>query len=52
MGLVKEYLVSIQGVHIFAIISLLIFLATFVVMVIHAYSLKKDDVNEFSRLPL
>ncbi len=52
MGLVREYLGSIAGVHIFAIISLMIFLVTFVVMVIHTYTIKKEDISDFSRLPL
>jgi hypothetical protein len=52
MGLVREYLGSIAGVHIFAIISLMIFLVTFVVMIIHTYSLKKEEVREYGHFPL
>jgi|GEM_PF-2643279 len=52
MGLVREYLVSIAGVHIFAIIALAIFLAVFIFMVIHAYTLKKDEVRRYSQIPL
>jgi cbb3-type cytochrome oxidase subunit 3 len=52
MGLVREYLVSIAGVHIFAIIALVIFLAVFIFMVAHAYSLNKDEVSRYSQLPL
>jgi hypothetical protein len=52
MSLVREYLTSIAGVHIFAIIALMIFLLTFIFMVIHVYTLKKDEVRSFSRLPL
>jgi cbb3-type cytochrome oxidase subunit 3 len=52
MGLVREYLTSIAGVHIFAIISLMIFLLTFIFMVVHVYTLRKDEVRRFSRLPL
>lgn len=52
MSLVREYLVSIAGVHIFAIIALVIFLATFIFMAVHAYSLNKDEVRRYSHLPL
>lgn len=52
MGLVREYLVSIEGVYVFAVISLLIFFFTFLVMIIHAFMLKKEQVNEYGNLPL
>lgn len=52
MGLVKEYLVSIAGVHIYAIIAMILFMVTFFLMIYHAYSLKKDDVRQYSELPL
>ncbi|MCU0371534.1 MAG: cbb3-type cytochrome c oxidase subunit 3 [Bacteroidales bacterium] len=52
MNLVKEYLVSIAGVHIYAIISMLIFLVVFIFMIYHAYSLRKDDVRNYSQIPL
>ena len=52
MNLVKEYLVSVAGVHIYAIISMLIFLVTFIFMIYYTYSLKKEDVSNFSKLPL
>lgn len=52
MGLVKEYLVSIAGVHIYAIIAMILFMVTFILMIYHAYSLKKEDVRQYSELPL
>jgi cbb3-type cytochrome oxidase subunit 3 len=52
MDLIKEYLGSIEGVHIFAIISMLIFLVTFLFMIYQTYSLRKDEVREYGRLPL
>ena len=52
MNLVKEYLVSVAGAHIYAIISMLIFLVTFIFMIYQTYSLKKEDVRNFSKLPL
>jgi len=52
MNLIKEYLGLINGVHIFAIISMLIFLITFLFMLYQTYSIRKDEVKEYSRLPL
>ena len=52
MYLIKEYLASIEGVYVFAVISMLIFLVTFLFMVYHTYSLKREDVRNYSRLPL
>lgn len=52
MGLVKEYLVTIAGVHIYAIIAMFLFMVTFILMIYHAYSLRKDDVRQYSELPL
>jgi len=52
MNLVKEYLGSINGVYIFAVISMLIFILTFLAAVIQTYSIKKKDVSDYSRLPL
>lgn len=52
MNLIKEYLGSIHGVHLYAIISMLIFLLTFILMILHAFSLKKDDAKAFSHMPL
>jgi hypothetical protein len=52
MNLIKEYLGSIAGVHIFAIIAMFIFLITFLFMIYHAFSLRKDEVIDYSQLPL
>jgi hypothetical protein len=52
MDLVKEYLGSIEGVHLFAIISMLIFLFTFLFMLFQTYSISKERVIDYSRLPL
>ena len=52
MNLIKEYLGSIAGVQVFAIISMLIFLITFLFMLFQTYSIAKDRVREYSRLPL
>ena len=52
MNIIKEYLADVKGVDIFAIISMVIFILVFVLMVIHTFSLRKADINEFSNLPL
>jgi cbb3-type cytochrome oxidase subunit 3 len=52
MELIKEYFGSIEGVHIFAIISLLVLLTTFIVIVIHTYRIKKEKIKDYSRYPL
>jgi hypothetical protein len=52
MNLIKEYLTTIAGVHIYAIISMLIFLVTFIFMIYHTFRLGKDEVKEYSRLPI
>jgi hypothetical protein len=52
MNLVKEYLATVAGVDLYAIISMLLFLITFFFIILHTYSLKKDDLKKFSRLPI
>jgi len=52
MNLIKEYLGSVAGVQFYAITSMVLFILVFVFMVIHAYSLRKEEVTEFSQLPL
>lgn len=52
MNLVKEYLGTITGVYILAIVSMLIFLAVFLVVIYHTCSLRKNDVKDYSRMPL
>jgi cytochrome c oxidase cbb3-type subunit IV len=52
MNLIKEYLGSVAGADVFAIISMFIFLVMFLFMIYHTYSLRKDEVREYSNLPL
>ena len=52
MNLIKEYLGSIAGVEIIAIIAMLLFIITFILMLLHTYSLNKDEIREYSQLPL
>jgi cbb3-type cytochrome oxidase subunit 3 len=52
MNLIKEYLGSVAGADVFAIISMFIFLILFLFMIYHTYSLRKDEIKEYSKLPL
>lgn len=52
MNLIKEYLGSVAGVHVFDLVAMLIFLVTFLFVVYHVYTLRKEDVREYGRLPL
>ena len=52
MNLIKEYIGSIAGVNAFAVISMLIFIMVFLFMIYQTFSLRKDQVREYSRLPL
>lgn len=52
MNLVKEILGSVANVQIFAIISMILFIIVFVMMLLHTYSIRKDDIREYSHLPL
>ena len=52
MGLVKEFFSGIEGIQIFGIISTLLFIIAFMMMLIHTFSLKKEEVTEMRNLPL
>jgi TRAP-type C4-dicarboxylate transport system permease small subunit len=52
MNLVREYLVTVAGAHIYAIISMLLFLVVFILMIYYTYSIRKEDIGHFSKLPL
>lgn len=52
MNIIKQYLADVNGVEIFAMISLLIFILVFTLLVIHTFSIRKSDIREFKNLPL
>lgn len=52
MGIVRNVLSGIDGVFWFPLIALLFFIAFFVVMAIHTWTMKKDRAEELARLPL
>lgn len=49
---IKHNLEGIDGVEIFPIISLLIFFAVFVAMLVLVFKLPKEKIDEVSQLPL
>ncbi len=48
----KEVLQSIGGVHVYPIVSLLLFLAAFSAVVIWVMTIKRKDLQRWSSLPL
>jgi len=52
MNIIKEYLADVNGVDFFAIISMLIFIFVFILMVIHTFSIRKNEIREFKNIPL
>jgi hypothetical protein len=50
--MIKDVLQSISNVEIFAIISLLLILTSFIVILVYTLKINKEDLKRFSRLPL
>jgi flagellar biogenesis protein FliO len=48
---IKQYAEKIDGVHIYAFISLFIFLAFFIILLILVKKMGKERVNELSNIP-
>lgn len=48
----KEVLQSIEGIEIFPIISLILFLTAFTLVIIRVVRLDKKQIIEYSRMPL
>jgi cbb3-type cytochrome oxidase subunit 3 len=48
----KETLNSILNVEVYAIIGFFIFFSFFIFVSIHAFRMRKEEVDEFSNLPL
>ena len=49
---IKHSVESIDGIEIYPMISLLIFFAVFITMLIHVLKLPKSSIAEISQLPL
>lgn len=50
--MIKETLLSLPGIEIFPIISLIIFVVIFTIVVIWAFSLDKNIISEMESIPL
>jgi hypothetical protein len=50
--MIEEHLSAIKDVHIFPIISLLLFMIFFIVMGIWVYRIKGDYIEKMGQLPL
>jgi hypothetical protein len=50
--MLRDLFQSARGIENFGLISLILFGVFFILVLIHTISLKKKDVEEFSRLPL
>ena len=50
--MIREVLQSIEGIGIYPTISLLLFIAVFVIMVIKTVKLDKDYLDKMKRIPL
>lgn len=49
---IKHHMSTIDGIEIYPIISLIIFVAFFIGLAWYVFGMKKDYVNELSNIPL
>jgi cbb3-type cytochrome oxidase subunit 3 len=49
--MLRDFFQSVRGFEYFGIVSTVIFLLFFILVVFHAYSIRKKDVEDFSRIP-
>jgi hypothetical protein len=49
--MLRDIFQSVSGFEHFGIISMILFGVFFVLVIIHTYSIKKKDVEDFSRIP-
>jgi hypothetical protein len=50
--MLRDIFKSIGGVERYGMISMIIFLIFFALLLLHTLTLKKNDVKDFSRMPL
>jgi len=48
----KNIFENIEGISIFPVISLILFMAIFIFIIVWIIRLKKEDVNEMKNIPL
>ena len=50
--MLRDIFRTVGGIESYGMISMIIFVIFFTLLVLYAFSLKRKDVEEFSRLPL
>ena len=50
--MIHEVLQSIEGVHVYPIVSLFLFLVSFGLVVLWVMTMRRNDLQRWSRLPL
>lgn len=49
--MLRDIFQSVRGFEYFGVISMIIFGVFFILVILHTYSIKKKDVEDFSRMP-
>jgi cbb3-type cytochrome oxidase subunit 3 len=49
--MLRDVLHSIRGLEHFGMISMLLFVAFFVLVLIYAYSIRKKDIDDYRKIP-
>ena len=49
--MLRDIFQSIGGFEYFGVISMFIFTLFFILVILHTYSMRKKDIDEFSRIP-
>ena len=50
--MLRDIFRTVSGIESYGMISMIIFVVFFVLLIMHTASLKKKDVEDFSRMPL
>ena len=50
--MLRDFFHSVTGYEYFGMISTSIFMVFFIMVIIHAWTLKKDDAEKFGKMPL
>ena len=50
--MLRDVFKSLGGVESYGLISMILFVVFFVLLILHTISLKREDVEDFSRMPL
>jgi cbb3-type cytochrome oxidase subunit 3 len=49
--MLRDIFQSIRGFEYFGVISMFIFVLFFILVILHTYSMRKKDIDEYSRIP-